>query len=253
MRVTSGGHAAFAAIMIAVGVQGLSTGQFTAVWQPVPRGLPAREILAYLCAFISLASGIGLLWSRTAGSAARVLFASLLLWLLIFRGRDIFHAPGTFAPWDGSAETAVMVSAAWVLYAWFAEDGDRQRVGVAVGDVGVRIARVLFGLALVAFGSAHFVYLRDTAALVPRLLPAPVAWACVTGGAFIAAGIAVLTRVQARLAATLAALQIGLCTLLVWVPIVAGGSKDASQWSEFVDSLALTAAAWVVADSYRVR
>ena len=253
MRITGLGHAVFAATLIAIGLWGLIGGQFGAIWQPVPKATPARELLAYACAVVALAAGLGVLWRRMAAPAARLLLAWLLLWLVLFKARAVVAAPAAVVSWESCAETVVIVAGAWALYAALADGWDRRRLGFAAGEGGVRIARMLYGLAMIPFGLAHLAYVGETAALVPGWLPAHAAWVWFTGLAYIAAGAAILTGVFAKLAAALSAVQMGLFTLLVWAPILAAGSKDPSSWSEAVLSWTLAAAAWAVADTYRGR
>lgn len=250
MRIATAGHAALAATLIALGMVGIVQRDFAAIWQPVPKGVPGRDALIALCAFVPLACGVGLLWRRTAAIAARTMASYLALWFLLLRMPILLRAPAAQDSWSSAGEAAVYLAGAWVLYASLAGDRDRRRFGFAVGDRGVRIARVIYGVALIPFGIAHFTYARETALLVPAWLPSRETWAYFTGSAFVAAGIAVLLGICARLAVTASALQMGLFTALVWLPIVVAGA-NAFQWSEFVISWTLTASAWVVADSFR--
>lgn len=250
-HIASVGHALFAAVLIWLGVLGLGKGAFVPVWQPVPKWVPAREALAYLCAIISLAGGVGLLWRRTAAVAARVVFATFMAWLVALRLPNFFYEkPLVLVAWTFGS-TGVMVAAAWVLYVWFAGDRDRQRFGFLADDRGIRIARALYGLSLIPFGLCHFMYLDATTVLIPGWLPGHVAWAYFTGAAFIAAGLATTFGVFGRLAAALSTLQMGLFSLIIWVPRALSGPLSEFQWGEFVVTWALTAAAWVVTDSYR--
>ena len=251
MRVAGVGHVVFALTMVGVGILGVVQGDFVQIWQPVSKVFPAREVLVWLCAAVSLVCGAGLLRRRTAAPAARVLFFYLLLWMIVFKLRFIFMAPLTEGSYQSNGENAVIVAGAWVLYVWLATDWDRRYLGFFSGETGLRVAHVLYGLAMLAFGLSHFFYLDLTVPLVPAWLPWHVGFAYFTGGAYLAAGLAILTGVFAKPAAILSALQMGLFTFLVWLPLALTGTITVSQWGEFTVSWVLTAAAWVVADSYR--
>lgn len=248
MRIANTGRAIFAVTMIGLGIIGLLDRSFVPVWSPAPN-VSAGGILVFVASLISLAAGIGLLIRRMAGAAARLLVATFVLWLLLFRLPNFLSVPAFAACWSVFPLT-VMLAAALVLYAGFTTDWDRNHLRFVAGGNGLRIARSLYGLSLIFFGSAHFIDVKDTLSLIPNWLPGHLFWAYFTGCAFIAAGIAVLTGLCARLAVTLSVLQIMLFLVLVWLPIVAKGSRNPFQWSETIVNVALLAAGWVVADSY---
>jgi len=253
IRIVSPGHLAFTVTLIALGITGFVTRDFSQMWQPVPKWVPGRTALVFLCAMISLGTGIGIAARRWALAASRVLLVALLIWLVVLRLPNLFYEhPVVLVGWTFGS-TAVMVAAAWVLYIRFAHERDSAHPGFLADATGLRIARTLYGLSMIPFGLAHFMYLDATTVLIPDWLPAHVALAYFTGAAFIVAGLAVCVGVLAYPAAALSALQMGLFTLIVWVPRMLTGNVTEFQRGEFVSSCALTAGAWVVAESYRER
>jgi uncharacterized membrane protein len=253
MKLVGIGNRSFAAAMVALGILGFVYQDFAMNWQKVPDWVPAREFLAYLCAATMLVCGVCLCLPRTAQLASCVLFTYLVLWLLLLEIPKVLGAPFVEVYWADCGETAILVAAAWVLLAGLFGSRDTGILKFLTGDRGIRDARFLYGLALIACGLAHFVYAQATADFIPEeWIPWHLAWAYLTGTAFLAAAAAILlpTRLS-RPAASLSAVMMGVFTVMVWIPRVWTAPNERFQWTGLLISSAMAAAGWVIADSYR--
>jgi uncharacterized membrane protein len=241
----------FALGLVAAGILALASGDFAQQWQPIPAWVPGRAALGRASGLVLFGCGGALLSKRATLAASRVLFAYLLLWLVLLKVPPVLKAPLIEVTWESLSETAVLVAASWVLYAERGGDpGSWSRV-LPTGARGVRLARQLFGAALLPLGLSHFFYIKETISLVPSWMPGHSGWAYFCGAAHIAAGLGVLAATLPRLAATLEAVMLTGFTLLVWVPAIATAPTDQGRWAEAMISWTAGAGAWVVADSYR--
>jgi uncharacterized membrane protein len=243
-------HLVFALTMVAIGIMGLASGGFGPIWGGVPKTLPDRQLLAYGCTFISLACGAGLLADRTAAPAAFVLSAFLIVWTVLFKVGFIIKNPLVEVVYQSCGENLVLIAGAWILFFSLANEKNGGWAKLA-GPTGRRIAYVIYALALIAFGFSHFAYLNLTVPLVPGWLPQPLFWAYFTGSVYIATGFLIVSGLAIRLGAVISAVQIALITVLVWGPFVLKGPLGFESLGEPVVSWALTAAAFVVAESLR--
>jgi uncharacterized membrane protein len=228
---------AFASGMIGLGIIGLVFGDFAQLWKFAPAYVPAHQTMAYVCSVLMLVCGLGLLFKPTETLAARVLFPYWALVVLVLKLPPVVKHPLVEVTYQSMAEIVVVMTGAWVLFA--AEDEHARRV-----------AQLIFGLALIPLGLAHFFYLELTAPIIPSFIPFHTFWAYFTGAAQIAAGIGVLLGVLPKLAASLDAVLLASFTFVVWIPKIIEPSAAGATWSEFTISWAVTAAAWVVAASF---
>jgi uncharacterized membrane protein len=222
--------------MIGLGVVGLVYGDFASTWKFVPPWVPGRQALAYGSSTLMLLCGIGLLWTRTEALAARVLLAYWALVVLLLKVPVVVAHPLVEVTWQEMANIVILLTASWILFA-----ADRRSV---------RVPQVIFGLALIPLGLAHFFYLELTAPLVPAWLPYHTFWAYFTGAAQIAAGLGVVLGIYAQLAAALDAALLTAFTFLVWIPPLVAAPRTQNLWSEIALSWAATAGAWVAAASF---
>jgi len=203
--------------LIGLGVLSVVYRDFAYTWQPVPAFHPGREALAVVSGSFMIAVSVALLFRATAAIATRSLFLFLLAWLCL-KIPLLIVAPRHEAVWLGFGEIAMLFAGGWVLFAQLSGLDDSAFFRHITGEKGIRLARILFGLALIPVGLSHIVYVEVTAKLVPSWMPFRVGLAHLTGIGQMACGLGILFSVLPRAAAFIETGMLALFAFLVWGP-----------------------------------
>ncbi|HEY6620192.1 MAG TPA: hypothetical protein VIY68_11635 [Steroidobacteraceae bacterium] len=238
----------FAASMMGLGVAGLVNGDFALVWQQIPLDhLPGRTFIAYVCALIELATGMGLLLASTRVLSCRVLFVYLLLWLVLLKLPGLLKAPLVQESWADFGEIAIIVAGGWCLFASRSGDWEKQHLNFLVGARGIRAARFLLILSLPMIGLDVLVHSYTLPAWL-RWVPLEKEWIYLSGVGSLATCLGLALGIFPRLAATMEAAMLGVITLIYWARELPTGRTASTA---FIISAAIASGVWIVADTYR--
>jgi uncharacterized membrane protein YphA (DoxX/SURF4 family) len=244
----------YAAGSIATGVVDLIWGDFEPVNQPIQAfsdHIPGRQVLAYIAAAWLVLGGAAILWRNAARIAAGGLAAIYLIFGIFWLPRFYTapHALGIHMPLIvslivGVAQQLILAAAAAIIYD-FAEGGDPRRKSRLWA-----VVRWVIGLSSVDFGLAHLTGVPEVAAMVPEWMPLGGRfWAILTGLAFIAAGVAILSGVLDVIAARLLALMLFIFSVFVLAPGAVMHAPNHVSCGSNAYNLTAVGAIWIFAES----
>lgn len=203
-------------------------------WQPTPAGAPWKLPFAIVSGILLIVSGIGLLLPDWRWRAAMLASGWVGLWALLLHLPHVVTAPNVGSLLGLGEASANALGLATLT----------GRFGCGRRLLALRLA---FGLCLVIFGAAHFVYADITASMVPAWLPDRLGLAYLTGAIHALTGACLLAGLRVRVAATIEALMMSSFVLLVHIPGVARAPHDRMQLTMLGMASLITLAAWLVA------
>ena len=251
--VASAARAGFACGMMGLGLLSLLYRSYALQWEPVPAFVPAP--FAYLSGAILVLAACALAIRGAMAWGALVLAVFLGLWVVALKIPEalavmprIDKVSSLIGAWLGIFEDLGMACGAWTLYALSVRCGDKPPLAGLSGEAGLRVARIVFGFACIEYGLSHFAFAGFTAQMVPVWLPQRLFFAYLTGAGHLCAGIALVTGVLPRLAATLEAVMMSSFVVLVHIPMVLWhkAGEGHLNWTLLFVASSLASSAWAM-------
>lgn len=245
-KLISSGRIVFATGIAAFGILCFVFRDYVAALQPISDAIPGRMLWVHATGLALLAAGIGLMTGVKARWAALLLAAILFAWCLTIHLPALVINPRNGGAWVGMFESLAMAGAALIVAG---NRGDIRRTQTQPSERMVTFGRFCFGISLPVFAATHYIYADYVASVIPAWIPARPFWAYFTGLAHLCAGLAILTGIKARLAATLAGAMYGTWAVILHVPRVLDSLGNRAEATSLFVAITLCGAAWLVADS----
>jgi uncharacterized membrane protein len=246
------GRLFFAISMVAFGIQQLMTAAFVRLVPPLPAWIPGHSFWAYLTGILLILAGVAIGTEHKARWAAAVLGAMLILSILFLHLPKAATDPLAGFMWTNPAKALAMLGGVILLAgALREEEADRSSALTKLFRSLMPLAPLFFGGFLILGGIQHFVYADFVMKLVPSWIPNPRFWVYLTGIALIAGGVGLLIPKTQRLAATMVGIMILLWVVLLHIPRALADVHDAGETSGVFEALALSGAAFILADRGR--
>jgi uncharacterized membrane protein len=106
-----------------------------------------------------------------------------------------------------------------------------------------RIAVIILGVIMIAFGIYHFLQPKNLIVYVPDFIPGGILWVYLVGVAFVLAGIAFIAHKQVKIAGYMLALLLIIFVLSIHLPNFLGAADADMKSVAFVSILKDTALA----------
>lgn len=229
--VAAAARLAFASGLIGIGLQQALLADFSPLFAPVHPELIARPTWAILSGVLLVVASAAVLANLRQRIAALVLACMLLADCGLLVLPRLIAAPSSGQAWVVAFELTALAGTALIVAATAAAEPSLPPSWNALIDRLGAPGIVCFGISSIVFGVVHFFYARAIASLIPPWIPGALAWAYLLGVARIAAGLSIVTGVQARLAATLMAVMYSMWIVLVHLPQTVQLHSEAADWT----------------------
>lgn len=246
------GLAVFGAASVASGILDLIWGELEPAHQPLQAWgdhIPGMTVVAYIVAVWLIVGGAAILWHRSlrfGAAALTILYGIFILFPLprfVTAPHFLGYRVAIYIGVTGNiCEQIILFVAAVVV--WGSLAGQR-----SLSSTATLAARWGFGLCPVFFGLGNLTAVETVVPMIPKWMPLGATfWAVLTGVAFVAAGLAIILKVQDVLAAALLGTMLLIFNALALAPLIFAAPRDHVSWGANAYNLTAVGAAWIIAE-----